>query len=286
MHDDTWVPLHIREAAPEAREKYLALVESMSPALKADLIDYVLIHVRDRQNLTGRYLRPSAVWPIEQALRLQLAHGDGIDSFKQSLEQLDQLRFLSVVDFVVAHSDEGDWEQLEALHQAMLRSRFNYMVDREARQLRRVLPAGVEEVVRAALGVPAARAYMREAVHWATGLKPDPLKACDAMVRALEAVVLPAVAPNDAKATLGKILGQLRANTLSLSVGLPRSSQASEATFRPPEVVRGMLELVWSSYERHATRDAAPPTVEAAQSLLGVAGTLVDWFSTGIVKKG
>jgi hypothetical protein len=281
-----WVPLFVREGGAAAREKYEAIVEEPSVGLKRAIVDYFASCVFVR-GYGGEGLDRDKTIAIEQALNLDL-HRESVGG-KHPLDPFIRLplqQMLSVVDYCVHHfiRDAESYRVAESLRDAMARARFAYAVDLDARVLVRVLPPGVEEAVRAGFGVNGANLQLREAVHWATGVNTDPLKSFDALIRALEAVVIPALSPNDGKATLGRVLGGIRSGQIKLACSLPRSAQAPAGAMLIPDVVRGMLELVWSGYERHVT-GGVPPTVTDVRALLGVVGSLVDWFGSGIVKK-
>ncbi|MDP1919199.1 MAG: hypothetical protein Q8L14_23320 [Myxococcales bacterium] len=284
MNSRKWLPLFVRESGAPARADYEAINEEPSLGLQRGIVDYVGWSILE-SHYGKLILCRERVVVIEQALDLDL-HGERTDSPLDPFIRLSLPKKLSVVDYCVFHftTDRDSMAQVESLRSAMERSRFAYTIDLDNLALVRVLPPGVEEAVRAAFGINAANTHLREAVHWATGVRPDPLKAFDALVRALEAVVIPALAPNDGKATLGKILGAIRSGQVKLDCELPRSGQAAAGVMPIPDLVRGMLELVWSGYERHAG-GAREPTVAEVRALLGVAGSLVSWFGTGLVKK-
>lgn len=284
MDQPKWLPLFVREAAADAREEYEAIREEPSPGLQRAFLDYLGGYLLT-QHYGRMVLQRSRTIAVEQALSIDLHGHDGDNAFAR-YDELPLNQQLSVVDYCVHHFTKTyeDVLRVKMLSESMRRSRFAYEIDENALSLVRVLPAGVDESVRSAFGVKVSESKMREAVHWATGLKPDGIKSFDAMVRALEAVVIPELSPNDAKATLGKVLGGIRAGQIKLACVLPRAAIAPQNSLPTADVVRGMLELVWSGYERHAV-SSGETSVDGARSLLGVVGSLVSWFGSGAVTK-
>jgi hypothetical protein len=119
--------------------------------------------------------------------------------------------------------------------------------------------------------------HLRQAWSSAYGRKPNASDAYREAVRGVEVYVCRALLPNDAKATLGKALGQLRADPSKLRCVL----QGADAT----ATAVAMLDLLWKSQrDRHGTADEAAPlhvSLEEAQAALHLAITIVQWFQSG-----
>jgi hypothetical protein len=116
----------------------------------------------------------------------------------------------------------------------------------------------------------------------AFGRSPDPGRAYHEAVRAVEAAAHPVVTPNDDSATLGKIIGTMKSNPRRWAVTLGHSAKVD-----PPDVVRQMLDLLWTNeYERHATNKNVPLhiTQEQAEAAVLLSLTLVSWFQAGHVR--
>jgi hypothetical protein len=101
-------------------------------------------------------------------------------------------------------------------------------------------------------------------------------------IRAVEAAAIPVVSPNNPKATLGTVIGELRAAPDRWTV----------AMFSPtPEdlvpTVTMMLELLWKGQrDRHGTPDPATPlsvTLEQAEAAVHLALPLIQFFTAGFV---
>jgi hypothetical protein len=129
-------------------------------------------------------------------------------------------------------------------------------------------------------GTPDAR-HLAEARRWAFGQHPNPGKAYDEAVKAVEAVAIPAVLPNDPIATLGKAIGELRNDPTKWTCTFTRSTKDGKD---PVEVVIAMLDMLWrNETERHAP--VVPITQDQAESAVHVAIPLVQMFRSGALKK-
>jgi hypothetical protein len=126
------------------------------------------------------------------------------------------------------------------------------------------------------------RAHAHLVAAWGKlmGRNPDPSGAYREAIRAVEVVAVPVVAPNDASATLGKIIGELKSAPARWTVDL------AEAT---PEQVTGMAAMIWQSqFDRHGTPDESVPlnvSQEQADAAVHVAIALVRLFAGGHIKR-
>lgn len=111
------------------------------------------------------------------------------------------------------------------------------------------------------------------------GRNPDPSTPYMEAVRAVECVDKPTVAPNDPKASLGKMIGAIRDAPHKWTFVLGND----------PKVVADMAGLVWrSQLDRHGTDDeGVPPYVspEAAGAAVHICITLVRIVAGGLFKQ-
>jgi hypothetical protein len=115
--------------------------------------------------------------------------------------------------------------------------------------------------------------YLNEGWRHLAGRDPNPDMAYFQAVLAVEAAAKPIVSPNDSKATLGRMLGQIRANPGAYSFVLGQ-----------PEDVLGPAGLLWENHRRHGTDDRTAPMgmrQEEADAGVHLAITLVRWFAGG-----
>jgi hypothetical protein len=124
--------------------------------------------------------------------------------------------------------------------------------------------------------------HLREAWGAVYGRNPSPSHAYREAVRAVEAAAIPVVLPNDATATLGKVIRDIKTAPEKRSVAL------QPAKGDPVQYVIGMLELLWTSqFDRHGTADDSVPlsvNQEQAEAAVHLALTLTHWFEAGLVR--
>jgi len=158
-----------------------------------------------------------------------------------------------------------------------------------ASRLERRLDATTVERAESGTSAPG-RASEHLARAWAVLYKrnPEPDLAYGEAVKAVETAGRAVVLPNDAGATLGKIVNQLRATQGQWSFALehPGGSVGTKAIGGIPMVLT-MIDQLWECQIRHGNTQApAVETVARAEAALHLALTLVHWFRSGaIVKK-
>ncbi|GAA5065502.1 hypothetical protein [Nocardia callitridis] len=138
-----------------------------------------------------------------------------------------------------------------------------------------------ESAVRA--GRDAGATHLRAAWDAAYRFHPDPSTAYREAILAVEAAAIPVVVPNQADATLGHVLGQLNQQGHLYQMAINDRSGVS----LPITVVVQLIRLLWDGHtDRHegVTR-AVPITREAAQMATHAAVTLVQWFTSGAIRR-
>ena len=123
----------------------------------------------------------------------------------------------------------------------------------------------------------------------AHGQSPNPDEAYREAIKAVEVAAIAVVMPNDATATLGKVIGTMRQSpstwtaTLTTSVAAPGAS----STATPVEVVIQMMDLLWRNHtDRHGVAPptpAVPVTHEQAEVAVHLALVLVQLFRSGAI---
>jgi hypothetical protein len=158
-----------------------------------------------------------------------------------------------------------------------------YRIDVKGRRLVRRVDATVQAAVDAVIttATSLAGAYLRTAWVAAYGLHPDPDKAYDHAILAIEELTCPLVCPRNDRATLGIVVRELRdhAGQWELSMGDTR-------TGRPATIdnVIGMLDLLWRGQSRHAgSTNSRQQTQAEAEAAVHMAAALTQWLSTGVL---
>ena len=104
-------------------------------------------------------------------------------------------------------------------------------------------------------------------------------------MKAVEESAIPIVLPSDQSATLGKVIGELRATPATWDCIFARDSRMTSAmTATPMEVVIAMLDLLWANQtDRHAPIQQV--TQPQAESAVQLALALVEIFRSGAISK-
>ncbi|GII26503.1 hypothetical protein [Planosporangium mesophilum] len=185
-------------------------------------------------------------------------------------------------------SRDGFQDQLEDLDLLLWDGASKYCVDREKRRLVRRVDATVQNAADLAADVapPPAADHLREAWAAAYGLNPDPDKAYNEAIRAVEEIACPLVEHRKAengKATLGTVIGELGKNAShKWELALPDKDGDPQSV----EHLVGMMQLLWQGQvSRHGgapkSRRQGQPEAEAAVHL---AALLVQWLSVGVLR--
>ena len=145
---------------------------------------------------------------------------------------------------------------------------------------RRVDPATVAAFAAATAPADAASAELEEAWVKAYGRNPDASDVWDHAIKAVEAVLIPIVCPKTAKATLGNVLGDIKASPARLTMKLATSSTTTGAV----ETVEAMLRMLWPNPDRHGgSGPTRVPDLDEAQAVLQIAITVVHWVRIGMI---
>lgn len=100
------------------------------------------------------------------------------------------------------------------------------------------------------------------------------------MIRAVESAARPVLTPNDRRATLGTLIGQLNSQE-----PLYTTAGASDANDGMAAVL-SMMRVLWQQQtDRHGANPTIPATQERVEFLLPVAAAVVHAFSTGAVRR-
>lgn len=196
----------------------------------------------------------------------------------------DEELFLDVLDATLwaGRSDQRIWRTLENL---LAEGGSAWRVAADHQSLERRVDDTVVQAAEAVLSMPNKSAGDHLATAWkaAYGLHPDATKAYSESIKAVEAAAAPMISPNNAKATLGTIIRDLKQAPDKWELVILGPDRAP----RDIASLLGMLELLWQGQsDRHG---GVVPTVpipsEAAPMAVHLAVSLVQWFQSGAVRK-
>lgn len=278
-----WYPLNVRESGDY--DSYDALSEGIPPWLLADIAELITIAFNNPEYgyaITPKVRRCSAA--IRTVLPDGLSRRASIQWYSRQGHEDPQL-VLTVLDYLVRTEDEDEFRR--ALEAVLDRGNSAWTVgkwgDGHAGLVRRVDATVTVAAAQAISAKSTASHHLAEAWQAAYGLNGDPSHAYRDAIKAVEFAAIPVVSPNNATATLGTVIGQVRADG-DWVVPLTRERDSGYVA----GMLLSMLEALWvGQSDRHGS--ALPPipiTTDAAQAAVLMAATLVQWFQSGAVRRG
>lgn len=198
-----WQPLHVRQGAGEE------LYEGVPQHLRAPLWHWAI---------EGFYVRSpfpdqECMQWISNAARLPLRAGLSgammLEEIKKHCLRIED-RFLSVIDALLCKFRAPDPSWVDRLDELLLvgNSAWTVAPDRKG-QISRVDPTATEAVAQELAPHDAASDELAEAWRQAYAREPNPSDAWDHSIKAVEHILKPVVCPNNAKATLSNVIGDL-----------------------------------------------------------------------------
>ncbi|MGI5359947.1 hypothetical protein ACQI4E_32265 [Streptomyces sp. CA-252508] len=124
--------------------------------------------------------------------------------------------------------------------------------------------------------------HLATAWNCAYGRDPDPTKAYSEAIKAVESASQSVIEPNNAKATLGSMLGVIRNSPQRFSTAIPAPRQENDI-----ELVSAMMQRLWKGQTaRHGSQNPTRfETQREAEMAVHLAATLVQWFAAGLVQR-
>jgi hypothetical protein len=294
--DDGWRSLSQREVSTHED----ALFEGVPDHLMPSLIRWITGYLDNRPDLTQR---------VALRLRVPLETPDP-QQLVEAVRASDSARVLDVVDMAI-HLDQrlrwdldvagpeilpeaglADWipnyrwsksssaEAVEQLDQLLEDAGSAFTVDWLQRCLKRrvdpIVTVAAEQTMAAAPG-----RHLQEAWAAIYGRHPDPAKAYDEAVRAVEAAAIRALLPKGTKETLGTVHKHLKGAGGKWALAIEGANDGDVA----PLTV--MIELLWRGHlvARHpGGPNYRPQHQDEAEMAVHLATTLVQWFISGAVR--
>jgi hypothetical protein len=275
-----WRPLSVRESDDHAG--YDALHPGVPSWLRAWLWEWVAERIGDGNPTLAQIERVFRIDSIPE----DISYGDAVYHLRRRAYQ-DSEFFLDIVDYVAS------------------KLRLEFIPVAEANQLATMLDEAGSEwtlddssgryglVRRVPLEVRAAAdqimntgdkaaLHLRLAWNAVYGRHPDAGKGYGEAIKAMEVATIPVVCPSNLRATLGRVINDLRAKPDKWVVNLKHPTPDRQA-----ETVADMLDLVWKGQsDRHGDPDPSAPisvSQEQAEAAVHLAVTVVQWFNTGVV---
>ncbi|MGF9660644.1 hypothetical protein AAIH25_02100 [Arthrobacter crystallopoietes] len=237
------------------------------------------------QNLRSFHL--DRLREVERVCRVRVGYtgtalNEGMTFTRGKLRKLDME--LVVADYLVAeHCSEHSQRELDIiLRESGSKWRVGVRAGRPGLVQR--VPEGVQAAADHVMS-SAGHAGARLAEAWGTafGTNPNPSLAYSLAVKAVEDAAIPVISPKDATATLGKLIGQVRAVG---DWGLPLQREDQQAT--SSSTVLALMRMLWAGQaDRHGGHHDPDLVItqEAAEVAVMTAATLVQWFTSGAVAR-
>ncbi|MFE6086035.1 hypothetical protein [Streptomyces virginiae] len=208
--------------------------------------------------------------------------------YAMPLVQAAGTQLLDVVDEMLHAGIVESW-QADGLGDTLDSAGSAYRVDEAARGLEERVTPAVRDAVRQTLADAVASAahgsaadHLAAAWQTAYGRSPDPVRAYSESIKAVEAAAHAVIEPNNAKATLGSMLGEIKNARHKFTSVL--STPAGGDPITPAEV---MMRALWEGQtSRHGAQHATvPETLEAARAGVHLAAALVQLFVSGAITR-
>lgn len=189
----------------------------------------------------------------------------------------DEDVFLDVLDATLRAGGSGG----HSLKETLQTGGSIWTVSDDGRSLQQRVDTATKAAFDAATS-PAGEASSELTEAWANvyGLNPDASDAWDHAIKAVEAVLIPIVVPNKAKATLGDVLGQMKANPGGFVLDLTSSGALGDV-----ETLEALLRLMWPNPDRHGGAATRTPSLLEAEAVVQMSIMVVQWARRGVFKK-
>jgi hypothetical protein len=226
-------------------------------------------------------------------MRLRWAKDNPRQSYIDRLDISSAMDLLNVIDAVLQLHPKWDqpdtygffYLRISSLDEILVDSASLYRVDRQARRLVRRVDPIVQNSVDMAISTakPAAADHLRTAWVAAYGLHPDPDKAYDHAVLAIEELSCPLVSPQNSRATLGTVINDLRNQITRWELNIGDTANGQPAAIGS---LIEMLSLIWKGQSRHAgNANSRQQTQAEAEAAVHMAATLTQWLTTEVLRR-
>lgn len=203
------------------------------------------------------------------------------------LRDIDEELFVNFLDYLIQRKEGYAGHGPHPLEQVLSEGGSAWAVqsfERGWRLIERV-PQGVRDVVESVLSSPEqASDKLRQAWVDAYGVNPRPSEAYSNAVVAVEIAALSCIKvepKNGTEPTLSSLFSILEAENPKWKLVFRDNEKAPGA-----KSLAAMLRTLWRGHEsRHGRPEYTDASIEEARAAVMLAATLVQWFSTGVVRR-
>ncbi|MEU5554488.1 hypothetical protein ABZ738_32440 [Micromonospora sp. NPDC047793] len=263
----SWTPLRRRTAGLGPDDTFH---DGIPVYLRGSLEDWV----RDRFPDDGYERRM-----VENTLKFRLR----LESIPVVADVDDDL-LLELIDALLAWELHPQHWPVRELHELLTSGGAGWRLTAGSKGLERRIDETVTRTVDVAVrdARQDASEHLRTAWTATYGRHPDPDKAYDEAVLAVEALACPLVCPANPRRTLGTVIRDLRnqSDQWILAIGDQTGEPAS------PARLNEMLALLWEGQSRHAgSANSRRQTQTEAEAALHLAATVVQWLTSGVLRR-
>lgn len=278
MTEEIWTPFGLSPAEVDA---YGVLVEGVPVWMREPLVSWAAAQLIDSHGyvINERWVTAQSRTRMEMGARIDsIVRGSQLRSLLREMAASD---LLVLIDFLVGHVSPRSAPDLEGiLCSTSSRWMVGHRIGNRFGLVERV-PEGVRQAAESvAASTGTAGALLSRAWAGVHGFEPSDSGAYADAVRAVEIAAIAVVQPSNDHATLGTVIGQMRADgdwTLPLR---ERKENPSSA------MLLNLAAGLWLGHrDRHGSPDYSDVTHEEARVAVVMAVTLVDWFSSGAVAR-
>jgi len=249
------IALHLRIALTRTMRNATPLVYAQAPLADCDLLDAINLALQLYQGLHSELAEIDA---IEQMMSSGMISSPGNASYlgADAVRRLDRILRDGESAFTVCFAPPHLVRRVDATVTGATRHT-------------------------AAVADPTTAGLLRDAWRQVYGQSPDPTAGYRQAVRAVEQVACPRVLPNDSKATLGKVIGNLREHKSKWALVLV--DKDGIGTIDP---LVAMLDRLWSGQvSRHGGGESREQTQAEAEAAVHLACVLIQWLTTDALRK-
>lgn len=241
------------------------------------MVDWFKENVARTQNLTDA---PDRIKAILLRLRLGGSHSGDITKLAWNEHE----KFLDAVDLGLFFLD-GQYDSWSSLDAWLSLGGSVWTIGKDRRSLvRRVTSTEQAAFERATSPSDLASNELEVAWRKVYGRNPDPSDAWDHAIKACEHALKPIVTPTNNSATLGNVVGQLRAPVPVAELLLKDNGQRN--VIGPLDAFEKILHLIWPNPDRHGGgADERIPTQQEAEAVVNLAVLVVQWARSGVLRK-
>jgi hypothetical protein len=229
---------------------------------------------------------PDRLRSIALRTRVEFGPGDFRGLLRVARVEYGEEKALDVIDAMLYEGGENPGPRPGVDFSAMLERILQlggsaWRVSSDGDGLERRLETSVRDALDKSIEVGAdtsAGQHLSNAFAAAYGREPDSSKAYAESIKAVEAAASPVITPNDLKATLGTIIGEMRTHLATYEFAISPGS---------PDTALAIMTTLWNGHtDRHGGNlPTVPITSEAGEAAVHLAAALVHWFASGAVRR-